>query len=107
MFTATGSDGGGVYCLLGREMLLYQYIVPTSSHPSTIHHGVVCFSFHGVGELAVLLQGVRMNMDTYLELLCDYLPSSFEKCAADFFMHDEALRCAAIDVKQKLCDCQG
>lgn len=105
VFTVTGSSGGGVYRRPGSDALLPQYIVNTSRHPPSIMVWA-CFSFHGVGELVVLPKGVRMNKDNYLELLCDYLPSSFEKCAADYFMQDGAPCHTARDVKQWLRDCQ-
>lgn len=105
VFTVTGSGEGGVYRCPGNDALLPQYIVPTSRLPPSI---VVwnCFFSHRVGELVVLLKGVTMNKSNYLQLLCCYFPSSFEKCAADIFMQDSAPCHTAHDVKQWLRDCQ-
>ncbi|MPC40780.1 Transposable element Tcb1 transposase [Portunus trituberculatus] len=65
-----------------------------------------CFSYYGVGELVVLPNNIHMNKSNYLELLCDHLPNSFEKCRAELFMQDGTPYHTAFDVKQWLMDCQ-
>ena len=105
VFTVTGSSGRGVYRLPGSDALLPQYTVNTVKHPPSIMVWA-CFSFHGPGELVVLPKGVMMNKNNYLELLCDFLPSSFEKCSANLFMQDGAPCHTAHDVKQWLHDCE-
>ena len=105
VFTVIGSGGGRVYRRPGSDALLPQYVIPVLKHPPAIMVWA-CFSYHGVGELVVLPKGVRMNKIKYLELLCDFLPSSFEKCTAEVFMQDGAPCHTAHDVKKWLHDCE-
>ena len=56
--------------------------------------------------MVVLPHDEMMNQNSYLELLCDYLPSCFEKCSAEVFQQDGAPCLTAKSVTQWLSDCQ-
>ena len=104
-FTVTGNASKTVYRLPGSDPNLAQYTVKTVKHPSSLMVWS-CFSYHGVGELVILPKNEMMNQYNYLELLCDYLPDSFENASATFFMQDSAPCRTAKSVKQWLNDCQ-
>ena len=63
------------------------------------------FTFFNTGDFVVLPPNLMMNQFNYLELLCDYLPSSFDDCTAEVFQQDGAPCHTAKSVKQWLCDC--
>jgi len=105
MFSVAGNTGSSVYRRPGSDPLDPRYTKKTIKFPDIIMVWG-CFSYHGVGELVVLPKNTRMNKNNYLELLCDHLPNSFEKCRAEFFMQDGAPCHTALDVKQWLRDCQ-
>ena len=104
-FSVTGSGFQRVYRQPGSDASLPQYTVKTLKFPPTLMVWA-CFSYHGVGELVILPKNVMMNQYNYLELLCDYLPDSFEKAKANFFMQDGAPCHTAKSVKQWLNDCE-
>lgn len=49
------------------------------------------FTGHGIAELHVLPKNQTVNQYTYLELLCDHLPDSFEDTQSAIFQLDGAL----------------
>lgn len=86
------------------DRLLPQYTRKVVKHPSSLMVWG-CFSYYGLGELVFLEKNITMNKERYLELLCDYLPSSFGKCRGEFFMQDGAPCHTAKDIKLWLKDC--
>ena len=64
------------------------------------------FSYHGVGNLVCLEEGVTMNSDNYLELLNDNLEECFEKCQAQTLMQGGAPCHTSNAVMQWLNDCE-
>lgn len=88
-FTVTGTSYGRVYRQPHTDPHLSQFTVKTVKHPASLMVWA-CFSYHGVGELITLPKNEMMNQNNYLELLCDYLPDSFEKAKAKIFMQDGA-----------------
>ncbi|XP_045134459.1 uncharacterized protein LOC123518022 [Portunus trituberculatus] len=65
-----------------------------------------CFRYHGVGNLVFLPRNENMNQNNYLELLCDFLPGSFEMCNATVFMQDGAPCHRAKSILTWLQNCQ-
>lgn len=103
-FTVTASSQGRVYRRPGSDPLDPRYTAPAVRFPDSLMVWG-CFSYHGVGSLVVLPKNTTMNQGNYLELLCDHLPGSFEKCQASTFMQDGAPCHTAKSVKQWLRDC--
>lgn len=58
-----------------------------------------------LAKLAVLLKGVKVNQNVYLELLCDYLPDSCQLTAAHLYQHDSAPPYEAKSVIMWMNDC--
>jgi len=103
-FSVTVSSQGRVYRRPGSDPLDPRYTAPAVRFPDSLMVWG-CFSYHGVGSLVVLPKNTTMNQGNYLELLCDHLPGSFEKCHATTFMQDGAPCHTAKSVKQWLKDC--
>lgn len=95
---------GHVYRRPGSDPLDPRYTAPAVRFPDSLMVWG-CFSYHGVGSLVVLPKNTTMNQGSYIELLCDHLPGSFEMCQASTFMQDGAPCHTAKSVKQWLRDC--
>lgn len=109
IFTVSGNSRGRVYKSKGSDpMNTKYYIKEIEKFPDKIMEIMVWgyFSSTSVGALAILPENEYVNKNNYLDILCDYLPISFERCRADFLMQDGAPCHSLKKVKQSLCDCQ-
>lgn len=105
VFTVSCNRGKHVYRRPGSDPLDAKFIFQTEKHPDSLMVWA-CFSYHGVGDLVFLPRNENMNQNNYLELLCDFLPGSFEICNAATFMQDGAPCHRAKSVLAWLHDCQ-
>lgn len=104
MFCVTGNPSGRVYRRRGSDPIDPKYTRGVVKHPDKVMVWG-CFSYHSTGNLVFFPKNVTVNKNNYLELLCDHLPDSFDKCGTDFFMQDGAPCHTAKDVTQWLTDC--
>ena len=104
-FSVTGAGSKRVYRPSGSDPHLPQYTSKTVKHPASVMVWG-SFGYSGVGELVFLPPNEYMNQYNYFELLCDILPSAFEKSGCNFFMQDGAPCHTARSVVTWLKDCE-
>ena len=104
-FNITSNSMSRVYRKNGRDRLDPKYLQYTMKHPDSLMVWG-CFSGRGLGDLIILPKNEKINQYNYFELLCDHLPSSFEKSQATIFQQDGAPAHTAKSVTKWLQDCE-
>ena len=85
----TDNQRGRVYRLCGSDPCDTHNTKHVVKHPDSLMVWA-CFSFHSVGKLVFLPMNIRMNQNSYFELILDELELCMDRCQVDIFMQDRA-----------------
>ena len=88
-FEVIDNQRGRVYRTGGSDPCDPRYTKHVVKHPDSLMVWG-CFSYRSVGKLVFLPKNIRMNQNSYSELILDELEPCMDQCQADIFMQDGA-----------------
>lgn len=88
-FVVTDNQRGRVYRPRGSDPYDLRYTKCMVKHPDLLMV-LGCFSYHGADKLVFLPKNIRMNQNSYFELIMDELEPCMDRRQTEVFMQDGA-----------------